>query len=521
MKYEDLINDYLSCRHLHPEQAKLSLQKMEQWEEEHPEDAGKHFFYSSQFCYEQGDLKESLNQAIQGIRSLISKPYMVELVKCYNMIGVIYDAKGNNKLQALDYYLEALDLAESHHDTKSASGLYNNIGCLYDSLQDYESSIYYFLKAFEYYEQDKNDEMFMMEALNLALMYCEGKDWHHTYYYYEQALHCKNPQAVKVNRTHLLLIQCLIAHHQKKYEETQTLLEQLYQMASEKQISIGGFFEISKQLKKLLDPHYQKEIKQLLNTLYERSQSLGLLNAKITVIENAIEYCKMLNYQPQVEHLSYQYYELSKENMLEHTKMLIDGMDMKMQMRSLVREHQEMERVSKSYKEQAEKDALTKIYNRAFMKNTLEPKFEKATQKQHIIGVVIFDVNDFKQYNDCYGHVAGDYCIREIGAILLRHCDKKTFFVRYGGDEFLGLFFHQRPQEITHLIQLIYAEVKALNIPHAAATTQEKFLSVTAGAYIGRPQETLTLYDYIRKADDQLYQGKKIDKTIQIHCEEL
>lgn len=154
------------------------------------------------------------------------------------------------------------------------------------------------------------------------------------------------------------------------------------------------------------------------------------------------------------------------------------------------------------------------------MKTTLEPKFAKIANKQKLIGLLIMDVNDFKPYNDCYGHVAGDFCIREIGEILLRHCDHKSYFVRYGGDEFLGVFFHQNAQNINNLIQLIYAEVKALNIPHAAATTIEKYITVTIGAYVAVPKEGEDLYDFIRCADRQLYIGKSQDKTIQIQIED-
>lgn len=516
MKYEQLINDYVLNKNLNPAAAKHAIAQMIEFEQTSPAYAGRHYYYSAQFYYEQAELKKSMDNAVAGIRAMIHMPYTIELVKCYNLMGAIYDAKGNNKLQALDYYLEALDLAESHQDLKTASSLYNNIGCLYDSLSDQQNAIYFFMKAFELYQDDKNNDLYMMEALNLALMYCDMKDWERTYYYYNRACECINPSAVKVNETHLLLIQCLIAHHKREYDKVQQLFRTITENAKTKTIAINGFQEIIRQLPKLLDLHYEEEIKELLIILENMADQLDFINMKIKVIEIKIEFSKLSGNTALISELSVAFYELWKKNYQEHMDMLIDGMYMKLQMRSLVKEHKEMKEVSKTYKEQAERDALTKIYNRIFLDNTVQPRFTRAVQHGEIIGVAIFDVNDFKQYNDCYGHVAGDYCIRNIGSILLKHCNQKTYFVRYGGDEFLGLFFEQNAQEIEHMIQLIYAEVKALNIHHEAATTDEKFLSVTAGAYISIPPKNETLYHYIDRADHQLYSGKKQDKAIKI-----
>lgn len=131
--------------------------------------------------------------------------------------------------------------------------------------------------------------------------------------------------------------------------------------------------------------------------------------------------------------------------------------------------------------------------------------------------MIIFDINYFKQFNDFYGHVEGDHCIREITSIMLRLQDDKIRFVRYGGDEFLGFFYNMDKYQIKSLSQLIHSEILALNIENKEAPCVDKVISVTQGGYLGIPTGKENLYDFIRKADDALYEGKRNHNKIVIH----
>jgi len=83
------------------------------------------------------------------------------------------------------------------------------------------------------------------------------------------------------------------------------------------------------------------------------------------------------------------------------------------------------------------RDHLTGIFNRRYMEETLERELLRATRKHLSLGLIMLDVDDFKHFNDTYGHAAGDEILREVGSLLLKHVRGEDVPCRYGGDEFI------------------------------------------------------------------------------------
>jgi diguanylate cyclase (GGDEF)-like protein len=93
------------------------------------------------------------------------------------------------------------------------------------------------------------------------------------------------------------------------------------------------------------------------------------------------------------------------------------------------------------WQELAWTDELSGLRNRRYFRTALEELIRRGTDERKRITVLLFDIDDFKAYNDRYGHDTGDQLIREV-AVLLRHCTREQDVVaRYGGDEFAVLFW--------------------------------------------------------------------------------
>ena len=88
-------------------------------------------------------------------------------------------------------------------------------------------------------------------------------------------------------------------------------------------------------------------------------------------------------------------------------------------------------------REQSVRDHLTGLFNRRYMEETLERELLRASRKQLSLGIIMLDVDDFKRFNDTYGHAAGDAILRELGSLLLEHVRGEDIACRYGGDEFI------------------------------------------------------------------------------------
>jgi len=93
----------------------------------------------------------------------------------------------------------------------------------------------------------------------------------------------------------------------------------------------------------------------------------------------------------------------------------------------------------KVYKQKAFTDALTNIYNRAYFNEELSRQIIIYEQKQRSFSFLLFDIDEFKKFDDTYGHQTGDKILVELAAIICRHTGPEDMFARWGGEEFVKI----------------------------------------------------------------------------------
>ncbi|HET7525462.1 MAG TPA: GGDEF domain-containing protein, partial [Burkholderiaceae bacterium] len=102
----------------------------------------------------------------------------------------------------------------------------------------------------------------------------------------------------------------------------------------------------------------------------------------------------------------------------------------------LSRKMAEVQTLQSALKEQAVRDALTGLFNRRYLNETLPAALALAQREHHALAVAIIDLDHFKSVNDRYGHGAGDTLLAAFGRLLAKHCRKSDVACRYGGEEF-------------------------------------------------------------------------------------
>lgn len=174
----------------------------------------------------------------------------------------------------------------------------------------------------------------------------------------------------------------------------------------------------------------------------------------------------------------------------------------------LIHAQRELRKLNLSLEKLARSDGLTGLYNRRHFDLSLVNEFNRALRAQRELGLILLDVDYFKQFNDLYGHVAGDDCLKRIGQALnnlpLRHRD---LVARYGGEEFIVLLPDTDRDGAMAVAQRIHDEIVGLNIPHQGSPTG--ILTPSIGVFVGLPvagQDTPTRL--VVKADSALYQAK-------------
>ena len=156
----------------------------------------------------------------------------------------------------------------------------------------------------------------------------------------------------------------------------------------------------------------------------------------------------------------------------------------------------------------ARHDALTGLGNRLRLAEDLELLCGRVERYGHVYCVALFDVDDFKGYNDGAGHVAGDGVLRSVAQALRRQIRSGDALYRYGGEEFLVLLPEQTIESAALAAERLRAAVEALALPHPSGGTVTVSAGVAGTSEGGcRPDELFQL------ADQALYRAKSAGRN--------
>ncbi|MBN3195844.1 sensor domain-containing diguanylate cyclase [Pectobacterium versatile] len=160
-------------------------------------------------------------------------------------------------------------------------------------------------------------------------------------------------------------------------------------------------------------------------------------------------------------------------------------------------------------------DGLTNLPNRRQFDTFLEQTLLQAVETQRSIALIMIDIDAFKKYNDHYGHVAGDECLRKVGNILSNMPRRKEDLVaRYGGEEFALIITETDKYGAATLAQRALDLVREAKIPHATTLFPEKIVTISAGVYVFCADNPLpTAASIIEIADAALYRAKNGGKN--------
>lgn len=154
-------------------------------------------------------------------------------------------------------------------------------------------------------------------------------------------------------------------------------------------------------------------------------------------------------------------------------------------------------------------DGLTEIPNRRRMDTVLEAEWNSALENKTPLSFVMMDVDNFKKFNDNYGHSAGDACLREIASAIKGVIRRSTdFAARYGGEEFAAILPQTDHENALVIAEKMRAAVENLHLPHEYSDAAP-FVSLSLGVATIVPDSTELKQSLIESADNCLYYAKE------------
>jgi diguanylate cyclase (GGDEF)-like protein len=174
----------------------------------------------------------------------------------------------------------------------------------------------------------------------------------------------------------------------------------------------------------------------------------------------------------------------------------------------LAEREEELRVANEHLEELASLDGLTGLANRRGFDRQLTQEWQRAAEAKEPIGLMMIDIDHFKLYNDRYGHVPGDTCLRSVGETLsLVTLDHAVLVARYGGEEFALLLPGLDVARMVSLAEEARKSIEDLLIPHAEAPCGHVTISIGVESMV--PQAGQSAADLVEAADRALYAAKR------------
>jgi len=158
-------------------------------------------------------------------------------------------------------------------------------------------------------------------------------------------------------------------------------------------------------------------------------------------------------------------------------------------------------------------DGLTGLNNRRRLDEYAQAEWLRDAREQTPFGLIVADVDDFKSYNDTYGHLAGDEVLKHVAAAVRSSCRRPADLpARFGGEEFAVVLPATNVAGVRHLAENLRDAVSKLGIPHPASSASGH-VTLSVGGIAEVPNKTGSVLDIMVRADKALYEAKSQGKN--------
>jgi diguanylate cyclase (GGDEF)-like protein len=152
---------------------------------------------------------------------------------------------------------------------------------------------------------------------------------------------------------------------------------------------------------------------------------------------------------------------------------------------------------------------MTGLYNRRYYAETIKKEMNRVKRHSSTLALMMIDVDNFKLYNDTYGHQAGDTVLIEIAEILRAYTSRSgEYAFRLGGEEFAIVVSGMKEEECFILGNLIRREIENRAIPHIK-NDASPFVTISMGIAFYTSKSEMTCEELYKEADTQLYRAKE------------
>lgn len=431
--------------------------------------------------------------------------YRELLINIYHFWGMFYTTAFDGQ-SALGYYYKELKLADEFGDLRTKSAVYNNIGNIFLNQAAYSDATEYFEKACTVLG-DQGYGVFARDlCIALTNLCCLALETHNPDKGEEYLARCeKIPSGARLNGSDYLIRfgRAILAGYRPGdgyMDRVDRLLDREGEISDRSLVYDASINLCQMLLFRGDQPRLERTLRLMESIGHE-----GSVKRTMEIRDLWVQYCERFHMESGLQAAYREFYRATKETESAARLDKADGFRAKLSLLQAIDEQTSMQEENDSLAYLAVTDELTGLLNRRYLNKLAGQTLRDASVER--LGAVMVDIDYFKEYNDTYGHQAGDAVLRAVAGCLIAPTERIRP-CRFGGDEFLCLCVDCTDGEILSYAADVQSALEALNIEHHGSQVSPR-LTLSIGCTNMRKSTGFDLDHLFRLADAALYQAKQ------------
>lgn len=422
------------------------------------------------------------------------------LMQVYNLCGIYYSYV-HDDITAFENFLKSLRIAEEIDDTLMKYRLYNNVAVSFHNKKDYASAIPYYqqsdeiLKSFEMTGAYLRYQLYLLENLINCSIAMDDRKLVDLYTKRLKEFLGKYPDEEK--DPSLPFQGAVILAYYGRKDEAVAILAEALSWEGEDPLDVTDIVELYPHIFELLITRREEALSFKVLTSLKKCVERESPRERQEICALVIRYYQTFERKPELEEAYHDYYLASQEALVSISQSQIDAMKEKLASFEVQQRLNRLQHLSYT-------DDLCQIYNRRYYEELITKTAKDPSAET--VGLVIVDIDYFKDYNDCYGHKKGDDVLKNVAKCLVAEAGTGITPCRYGGDEFCCVCRDVKEEEIRSFLERVKNRLFGLKIEHSASGVAD-VLTLSCGYSIHKAG-TVEVQQLFEEADKALYWAK-------------
>ncbi len=468
-------------------------------------------FFRGYSSYISTELEHSLAYFSEALNRLIAGEDWLLACKTYNAMGNIADFQGDTSL-AIDCYMKGLSMSREHEIYNGEYDILSNIASVFIALGEPFQAVEVLLECecVKSRTSTITTDSEIIVCANLCQAYLHLGQTEKAARYLEHLKTLSSEHSANSNEISIYILESELYNSTGDTFARDTAIERLSHL---KLGSMNVFNTLSELYRHCMLLLKIGKLDEFISMIDRIDFLVSGATVEKQILEMRLTYYEKIGDRANYAQMAARYYAVARRNEAERNKIISHNIVMRMRLDEEETRRKEVELSNLMLKQKSEQDALTGMNNRHKLNELSELAFHKSYLNGTPLTVEILDIDCYKEFNDNYGHQAGDDCLILIAdAIRSMEEYNGVHTARYGGDEFVIIYEEYSKKDVEKMAKRLQEKIYNLNIEHKHSKVSDR-ITISQGLFHKIPSGLNKPWDFLYGADMSLYIVKSLGRN--------